>query len=114
MPESYFGTPESRERDARFVGHEWKGDKMTDRVDRDVVAQVVRAMEWAKQRSDGLVLSAEENVALLAERDALKAKNQRFREALISIASSTCCDRCQEAALVARTALAEQEKTDDQ
>jgi len=35
---------------------------------------------------------------------------ERLREALRSIASNTCCDRCQEAALVARAAL--QEKSD--
>jgi len=32
-----------------------------------------------------------------------------LREALRSIASNTCCDRCQEAALVARAALKEKE-----
>ena len=37
--------------------------------------------------------------ALAAERDTLRA-------ALSSIASNTCCDKCQEAALVARAALA--------
>ena len=30
---------------------------------------------------------------------------ERLREALRSIAANTCCDRCQEAALVARAAL---------
>ena len=34
---------------------------------------------------------------------------ERLREALRSIASNTCCDRCQEAALVARAALKEKE-----
>jgi hypothetical protein len=33
----------------------------------------------------------------------------RLQEALRSIASNTCCDRCQEAALVARAALKEGE-----
>jgi len=34
---------------------------------------------------------------------------EQLREALRSIASNTCCDRCQEAALVARAALKEKE-----
>ena len=34
---------------------------------------------------------------------------EKLREALRSIASNTCCDRCQEAALVARAALKEKE-----
>jgi hypothetical protein len=33
-------------------------------------------------------------------------ENNRLRAALESIAANTCCDRCQEAALVARAALA--------
>lgn len=35
----------------------------------------------------------------------LEAENARLREALGSIARNSCCDRCQEAALVAREAL---------
>ena len=34
---------------------------------------------------------------------------ERLREALQSIASNTCCEGCQEAALVARAALKEKE-----
>jgi hypothetical protein len=41
-------------------------------------------------------------ISLVAERDTL-------REALRSIAANTCCNRCQEAALVARAALGEKE-----
>jgi hypothetical protein len=39
----------------------------------------------------------------------IRANNEvaRLREALQSIAKSTCCDRCNEAALVARNALKE-------
>jgi hypothetical protein len=33
------------------------------------------------------------------------AESQRYRTALESIAANTCCDRCQEAALVAQAAL---------
>ena len=35
----------------------------------------------------------------------MRAENERLRAALTSIAKNTCCDRCQEAALVARRAL---------
>ena len=35
----------------------------------------------------------------------LADENERLREALESIAANACCDRCQEAALVARAAL---------
>ena len=34
---------------------------------------------------------------------------EKLRAALRSIAANTCCDRCQEAALVARSALGEKE-----
>jgi hypothetical protein len=32
-------------------------------------------------------------------------ENEKLREALESIAKNTCCDKCQEAALVAKAAL---------
>lgn len=35
----------------------------------------------------------------------LRAEIERLHQALTSIARNTCCDRCQEAALVARNAL---------
>ncbi len=42
----------------------------------------------------------------LADRiEALTAENERLRAALGSIARNSCCDNCQEAALVARAAL---------
>lgn len=41
--------------------------------------------------------------------NALEAERDALREALESIAANTCCDRCQEAALVARAALAKGE-----
>ena len=37
--------------------------------------------------------------------DIARAENERLREALESIAANACCDRCQEAALVAKAAL---------
>lgn len=41
--------------------------------------------------------------------DALKRRIAELEAALSSIARNTCCDRCQEAALVARAALGEKE-----
>ena len=40
-----------------------------------------------------------------SERDRLRASNAGLLEALQSIAANTCCDKCQEAALVARAAI---------
>jgi biopolymer transport protein ExbB/TolQ len=42
-----------------------------------------------------------------------KAKLAKAMTGLSSIASNTCCDKCQEAALVARAALAELKGQDD-
>lgn len=39
--------------------------------------------------------------------DALRERVKRLEEALRSIAKNTCCDRCQEAALIAKKALEE-------
>ena len=39
--------------------------------------------------------------------DHTRAEVERLREALKSIAANACCDRCQEAALVAKAALKE-------
>ena len=50
-----------------------------------------------------------ETINLVDEYNKLKTEIERLREALRSIASNTCCDRCQEAALVARAALKEKE-----
>jgi hypothetical protein len=46
-------------------------------------------------------------VKLADEVERLRAEGERLRAALQSIAKSTCCDRCNEAALVAREALEE-------
>ena len=43
---------------------------------------------------------------MLTELRRLYALNQELLEALTSIAKNTCCDKCQEAALVARAAIA--------
>jgi hypothetical protein len=42
---------------------------------------------------------------LLHELDQLRAEREALCDALRSIAANTCCDRCQESALVARAAL---------
>lgn len=39
------------------------------------------------------------------EAQKIREQNDRFENALKRIASNTCCDRCQEAALVAKEAL---------
>ena len=39
-----------------------------------------------------------------------RAEGDRMKKALESIASNTCCDKCQEAALVAKKALVPEEK----
>jgi hypothetical protein len=44
-------------------------------------------------------------IALVKERDALSAQVAALIAALHSIARNRCCDRCQEAALVAQAAL---------
>lgn len=43
---------------------------------------------------------------MLTELRRLYALNKELLEALTSIAKNTCCDKCQEAALVARAAIA--------
>lgn len=65
-------TVESRERDARFVGFEPKGSKMTDRVDREAVERLARDADEGELSYDDPVGSVLR--ALLAERDALKAE----------------------------------------
>jgi len=55
---------------------------------------------------DMLVWQRRERERLEAEVAALTAENERLRAALSSIARNSCCDNCQEAALVARAALA--------
>ena len=59
--------------------------------------------------NDGLPLTISEVLALLNHRDPLTLESEfqriRLRDALQSIANNTCCDKCQEAALVAHAAL---------
>lgn len=52
--------------------------------------------------------STEEHQAKVIQ--ALESRNAKLMEALESIANNTCCDKCQEAALVAKEALCEENK----
>lgn len=64
-----------------------------------------------KAREDEILTHSEavyEATKLLSEE---REKNERLREALESIAANACCDRCQEAALVAKAALRREETT---
>jgi hypothetical protein len=49
-----------------------------------------------------------EYVARMVEESEQPGEFERFRSALRSIASNTCCDGCREAALVARKALGDE------
>ena len=107
-------TPESRDRDARFVGHEPKGSKMTERVDLDAVRDQVMTI----QTGGNVYVFAEDYAALLAERDALEADNQRLRECLDEAQNAPepdhNCPAFRHVMDIVGTALAEQENTDDQ
>jgi len=89
-------TPESRERDARVVGHEPKGETMTDDPKCEAGCISYYGGEKKHHRDcpyypESLTkLNADRIEALLAERDALEAENQRLREALLVYADP--CD----------------------
>ena len=55
------------------------------------------------EKSEALADRLDDERMNLIER--LADENERLREALESIAANACCDRCQEAALVAKAAL---------
>ena len=60
------------------------------------------------QLSEPMTLMRTKDVKHLADRiEELEAKLAKAMTGLNSIASNTCCDKCQEAALVARATLAE-------
>ena len=67
---------------------------------------------WSDTVKDGLIYRerAEELLGMVLQEQYPASPNcaeGRFRSALRSIAANTCCDNCQEAALVAKAALAE-------
>ena len=61
--------------------------------------EALRLAEWIE--SDPI--PGDDKIASTLRRQ--HAENERLREALESIAANACCDRCQEAALVAKAAL---------
>jgi cell division protein FtsB len=62
--------------------------------------------ENARLRAENAKLAAS-NHAYLSDYQEARGEIEKLRAALRSIAANTCCDRCQEAALVARAALGE-------
>lgn len=99
-------TAESRKRDARFVGHEPKGSKMTERVDPETVTQlcykVIGHVADGKALWDADFGSIIDTLrALLAERDALEAESGKIEAAIIMADPAfdgdseheTCADR---------------------
>jgi hypothetical protein len=66
-------------------------------------ATLLRAYEAVALREKDLIDSLEEEEK---ENATLRAQHAALVEGLQSIAANTCCDRCQEAALVARQLLA--------
>ena len=110
-------TPESRERDARLVGHEWKGEAIGD--DPKCEAGCISYYGGEKKHHRDCPYSPERLTqlhadrieALLAARDALEAANQRRMDALsriedvtqhnmgMSAADETCVNREARAAL---------------
>lgn len=63
-------------------------------------AETIREIkEQLRQRNAELAATQQTAIEAILEKN-------RYQEALTSIAMNTCCDRCQEAALVAREALA--------
>ena len=79
-------TPESRDRDARMVGHEPKGETMTDDPKCEPGCISYYGGEKKHHRDcpyypESLTkLNADRIEALLAERDALDAENERWRD----------------------------------
>jgi hypothetical protein len=72
--------------------------------------EALSAAELRRLHADNERLTATAFQAQNAATD-LAYRYQRLREALESIAANACCDRCQEAALVAKAALRREDKT---
>lgn len=67
-----------------------------------IVAHLLTDNERLRDEVERLQAESDISDGLLAD---AKAEIAQLRAALTSIAKNTCCDRCQEAALVARAAL---------
>jgi hypothetical protein len=83
-----------------------------DGIDADFAAagRRIAELEATNQRLLDVMRAAEPVHKRRWERlQKLETENKRLREALQSIAANSCCDKCQEAALVARKALQEGE-----
>jgi hypothetical protein len=78
-----------------------------------VVAIFLSVVNWLlgkiKKIKGKRVMETVETINLVNEYNKLKTENERLRHVLQSISNNTCCDNCQEAALVARAALKEKE-----
>lgn len=75
----YFGTPESRDRDARLVGHEVKADGHGVYLSNEECQQLLAERDALEAENEGaLAIITQERVEVLR----LRAENQRFREAL--------------------------------
>jgi flagellar biosynthesis/type III secretory pathway chaperone len=67
-----------------------------------------------RERFEDLFRQQQEGCRVANSRaESAEARAAKLGEALRSIAANTCCDRCQEAALVARAALSAPEKEED-
>mgnify|MGYP001765254089 CR=1 FL=1 len=69
---------------------------IANRVTADMNAAADRIEQLTRERDEAIRIMSEPALALI-----------KAEEALASIAANTCCDGCQEAALVARAALSE-------
>ena len=76
------------------------------RAERDDLAKRLKDAERERNHQHGRAdRNAAQYAAEQAKREQLQAENKKLRTALRSIAANTCCDLCQEAALIARAAL---------
>jgi chromosome segregation ATPase len=75
-------------------------------AERDDLAKRLKDAERERNHQHGRAdRNAAQYAAEQAKREQLQAENKKLRTALRSIAANTCCDLCQEAALIARAAL---------
>lgn len=96
---------ERAEADVKSLRHSMR---MADCHSEDDWRRLAMHLEWEwGQCSSRLNRAAGDRDAAQAAISELTVQVGRLREALTSIARNTCCEKCQEAALVARAALGE-------